>query len=127
MRNLNTSIEDGAYSLYAAVTLVGQDISTTIYGGDKPHIGAAAISVPRPSLSDKTVLSSSTSVYCVTGHKEDEIAKVAAGRLSAEFGCVANVCVGIHIDFASASDIKRLTDNFGTLLEMLIEQLHQIH
>lgn len=125
MKNLEVCVEDGEFSLYAIVIPVGEDISATVYGGTSPHIGASAISVPRPSLSDKTVTSSSTSVFCVTGHKEDELAKAAAARLAAEFNCVANVCAGIRIDSASKADIQRINANFEKLLARIVGRLKQ--
>lgn len=123
MRAPYIELKDSKYSLYAETSLIGEDICVCVYGGDTPHIGATAISVPRHSLSDESVFSSSTSVHCITGHKEDELAKLAAGRLAATFGITVVVCVGIHIDGASHTEIGRLVRNFNVLLERLIEKL----
>ena len=43
--------------------LVGDDLVVIVQGGEKPHVGAVAVSIPRPSLADAEETSSSTSVF----------------------------------------------------------------
>ncbi|MBN1227398.1 MAG: hypothetical protein JXA79_10430, partial [Deltaproteobacteria bacterium] len=75
--------EDDVYSLEAFVKNIGSDLLVSIFGGQRPHIGAVAVALPRPSLKDPKVRSATASVFCYPGHKEDVIAKEAAERLSA--------------------------------------------
>lgn len=59
----------------ANILLFGKDIQVCLTGGDQAHIGAVAIGIPRKSLSSDGMVSSSASVICVTGHKEDILAR----------------------------------------------------
>lgn len=106
----------GRHRVEAIVVLSGHDLSVTVGGGETYHIGAAALAVPRPSLAQPHRISSSASVICVTGHKEDEMARAAALRLAARFNRVVLVSVGLHIDDASPGDIELLSANFNRLL-----------
>lgn len=75
------------------------------------------MATPRPSLADKAKVSASASVLCVTGHKEDQLARDAALRLSSAFQCIVVVTVGLHVDDASAEEIRRLSDNYQAALD----------
>lgn len=41
------------YLLEAVAVRCGDDLTVVIGGGEKQHIGAVAVGVPRPSLKDK--------------------------------------------------------------------------
>jgi hypothetical protein len=105
----------------ALVVINGADVAVTIGGGSAYHIGAAAVAVPRPSLADPNRISASASVICVTGHKEDELARAAALRLAARFQRVVVVSAGLHLDDASPQDIDALTANFHALVEQVAD------
>lgn len=102
---------EGKYLVSCSIIPCGKDLSVTIIGGTHPHIGAVAIGLPRPSLTDPNQTSTSTSVFCVTGHKDDEVAKHAADKIAAVFNCTVVVSVGIHVDQATHEDVKRLWQN----------------
>ena len=85
---------------------LGNDFNISIFGGNKPHIGAAALAVPRRSLAEPEKISASVSNITVTGHKEDELARRAAAMLAARFNCVVCVACGIHIDAAEKAQIS---------------------
>ena len=95
--------EEDAYNLSASVRLIGDDVLVAIWGGEKPHIGAVAVAQPRPSLKDPAVTSSSASVICLVGHKEDELAKAAAEILAATLETQVVVTAGIHWDNLAGS------------------------
>ncbi len=116
-------VEDGKYSVSAQIIRCGKDVSLTVSGGERPHIGASALAIPRPSLSDPEKVSASTSVICVPGHKEDEVARAAAERIAANLNCAASVCVGVHIDNASMEELLRLKRNLDTLIGLALEKL----
>jgi hypothetical protein len=61
--------------------------------------------------------SASASVLCVTGHKEDLLARTAAIELAADFKCRVNVTVGLHIDGATAEDVRLLNENYCASLD----------
>ncbi|MGI6105947.1 MAG: hypothetical protein ACOYD7_07175 [Raoultibacter sp.] len=120
MEHERITIEDGDFSLWAHAHSSGDDWSISIGGGTKSHIGAVAIGLPRPSLADARTTSSSISSICVPGHKDDEVARNAALRLSSTLNCVVVVSCGIHVDNASNEDIKRIMTNYDELIESLI-------
>lgn len=119
------SVADGKYSVTAHITCCGRDVNVTIGGGEASHIGASALAVPRPSLSDPDRVSASTSVICVPGHKEDMVARAAAERIAASRNCVASVSVGVHIDCADREELFRLQRNLDALVELVIKALEE--
>jgi hypothetical protein len=82
VRKFELSIEEGNYPIHSLSLLVGEDLVTCIWGGTEPHIGAVAIALPRPSIADPNVVSSTSSVFTVLGHKEDELVKMVSGTTS---------------------------------------------
>lgn len=116
MRSMSVGHGEAPHRVEAAIVFCGPDISVCVGGGEAHHIGAVALSIPRPSLADSSAPSASASVLCVTGHKEDEIARAAALDLATAFGCRVNVTVGLHVDDATAEDIKLLDENYGAVL-----------
>lgn len=115
--------QEGDYDLTADVSLIGNDIMVSIWGGDIPHIGAVAASQPRQSLKDPRAVSSSTSVICFIGHKEDELTKYIAGRLAAAFNVRVVVCAGAHWNNISKEGIEKVRRNSIVLAEQLLERI----
>ena len=114
--------DTGAYDLTASVRMIGSDLLIAIWGGEKPHIGAVAVAQPRPSLKDPAVTSSSASVICLLGHKEDELAKAAAEILAAALKTQVVVTAGIHWDNLSPEAIQRVVRNSEFLVDMILEK-----
>lgn len=114
--------DTGAYDLTANVRLIGSDILIAIWGGEKPHIGAVAVAQPRPSLRDPDLSSSSASVFCFVGHKEDDLAKAAAEILSATLNTAVVVAAGIHWDNLDEKAIVRIIKNSEILVDMILQR-----
>lgn len=123
MQTVTLSVGQKPYTITACVILCGQDIAVVIGGGAAPHIGAAALGSPRPSLKNNAEISASASVLCRLGHKDDLPAREAALRLASKFNTNVTVTAGLHIDNASAEDITRLEQNFQQILEEIEEWL----
>jgi gallate decarboxylase subunit D len=104
----------------------GKDLVVAVQGGTRHHIGATALAVPRPSLADPSMVSSSASVLCVVGHKEDELARGVALRLSAALACTVTVVAGLHVDDATGDDIRLLLENCDRAIECLIVRLRHM-
>jgi len=92
-----------------------------LYGGDKPHIGAVALSIPRQSLRDKKVISCSTSLLTITGHKDDIIAREMSETVCRSIKKTIVVVAGVHINRASSEDIKNVMRNCRKASKKLIE------
>lgn len=99
----------------------------SILGGEKPHVGAVAISIPRPSLKYPEKISSSTSIFTLIGHKEDELVKPVAELLVKELKRTTIVIAGIHVKNASEGDIKKLVDNSMKSIEKLIKKIKKFY
>ena len=97
----------------------GEDLTIVISGGEKPHIGAMAISIPRPSLEDWNKVSASTSVFTLTGHKEDELSKQIAENITKITKRTTVVIIGLHIEKATSQDIENLIQNTQEVVRKL--------
>jgi hypothetical protein len=119
MRELKFESGTGRFKLYGIVILCGNDICICICGGDKHHIGAVALASPRKSLKSNNI-SSSTSVLCSLGHKEDDLVRTLSLDISRMFNCQSSVSAGIHIENASIEEINMLYENFLELCRDII-------
>lgn len=119
------NLRQGRIRIELAWTRAGRDLSVTLSGGDRPHIGAVALSQPRPSHVEGGGTSASTSVITLPGHKEDELARSAAARLASALD--ANVCVacGIHLDGIRPEEIAQVREMAGELVEQLVDKLRE--
>ncbi len=117
-----TDFRDRLVLTMSAISM-GQDLCVALYGGDRPHIGAVAISQPRPSLADPAVRSATTSVVAVLGHKEDMLARQVSARLAAALGVVVAVTCGIHVDAATAADIAEVRELAEKMTEDMIDEI----
>jgi hypothetical protein len=119
----NIDTHEGKYDLSASVRLIGPDLLVAIWGGEKPHIGAVAMSQPRPSLKDPEVTSATASVFAYVGHKEDELAKAAAEILAATLKTNVVVTAGIHWDNLPPEGIQQVIRNSETLVDMILAKI----
>jgi len=115
----------GKFRVQCDAVEIGPDLVVKLYGGDKPHVGAVAVGIPRPSLAGDEKISASVSVFTLTGHKEDELAKMMAGKLSAALNRVTVLTAGIHIDNITPEGIKTFEINAVRAGDELINHLLQ--
>jgi gallate decarboxylase subunit D len=121
MINLNKKFK--THTIICSAIQMGNDWNISIYGGDKPHIGAIALGIPRPSLQDENKISSSVSILTITGHKEDVIVQKAAKILASTLNSTVVVSCGIHIDDISFNDIQDLDLFISNLIDELISKI----
>ena len=117
--------DKGNFDLEASVRFVGKDLLVAIWGGERPHIGAVAIAQPRPSLKDPAQISSTGSVFCLMGHKEDDLAKAVAEILAAAINTTVVVTAGIHWHNISEEGIRKVTENSQILIELIMDQINK--
>ena len=120
---IRISHQKGPYRLEAEVLPIGEDIALSLWGGTKPHIGALALAVPRPSLKDPSLISSTASVLARLGHKEDDIVKRVSERISATLNKVVAVSAGMHWDHLPDDDIRLVQEACDELVDKLIGEL----
>jgi len=119
-RSLNIEEGDGPCRVSARIVPIGEDLVVMIWGGDKPHVGAVAIGIPRPSLDNPEITSSTTSVYALLGHKEDVLAKMMADKLASVLERNVVVTAGIHVENISSEGIKLIERNCASILKRLL-------
>jgi hypothetical protein len=114
----------GRHDLHARVTRVGEkDWLVCIWGGDRPHIGAVGMALPRPSLKEPGKTSSTVSVFTYPGHKEDELVRQAAQSLCAALGGNVVVCAGAHWDELGPEGIEEVIQNCRRLVRLILKRL----
>ncbi len=111
MKNYEINAGDGKHRVSFFVTVTESGIMACLVGGEYPHLGGVVLSVPRPSLADPGVISCTTSVLPLVGHKDDEAARPVAEMLAKETGMPVCVAAGMHVDRATADDISELLKN----------------
>ena len=111
------------YTVHGEMRLLGSDLLVVLSGGTKPHIGSIAVAVPRPSLANKEVVSSTSSVYNFVGHKDHVIAQRVAEVLSSRLNRHVVVVAGFHIDKISEEGIARVVGNCDGLAEEIYEEI----
>jgi hypothetical protein len=114
--------KSGSFDIDARIGWIGNDLLVSIYGGDKPHIGAVAAAHPRPSLENPAVVSATASVICYTAHKEDDLAKRAAEILAAILNTRVVVTAGIHWDHLTQAGIDQIMENSRHLVTLISEK-----
>lgn len=114
-------VSDGRHSLRAVAVLTGQGVNIFLGGGELPHIGTVVISQPRHSLKGNGVISCTTSVFNIVGHKDDILAVPLAEIFCKKLNQVIVVTAGVHIENAAEQDIARINGNIATLADRLME------
>ena len=121
MKKWELSSPGSEYRVHSLIVEVGDDLLACFWGGTAPHIGAAAVAQPRPSLADPDTTSSTSSVFSLLGHKEDVLVKMVSERLSARLEKNVVVTAGIHWDDLDESAIAKIMDNCSWLTEQIAE------
>lgn len=105
-------IGEGRSYVKLSMEAVGQDLSIQITGGERPHVGAVAVAWQK----NEDVVSS---LLVVPGHRDGQIAADCARAICSVTGNTVTVQCGIHIDQATAAEIKVLSDHANQLIEQL--------
>jgi len=113
----------GRCRLWGTAVATGDGVTVTLLGGVRPHLGAVAVGIPRPSLARRERRSATTSVLAVTGHKDDEIARPLADALARRLGQVAVVAAGVHVERPRAADFARIFRNAERVQEILLAEV----
>lgn len=119
---IELAAERGRIQLHLCCFRMGADLCVTLSGGDRPHIGAVALSEASPGEPKRPT----TSVITLRNHREDELAQRLASRISAQTGSVACVACGIHVEAILPSELADVLEMSEELMNRLLEGLsHQ--
>ncbi len=111
------------YTVHAEVRLLGADVLVILTGGTKPHIGSIAVGLPRPSLTNEEIVSSTSSVYNFLGHKDHVIAQRVTEMLSSRLNRNVVAVAGFHIDKISPEGISRVVENCDELAKVIYKEI----
>ena len=117
--------QEGRYDLEASARWIGVDLVVSIWGGERPHVGAVALAEPRPSLKDAETTSATASVLCVVGHKEDAVVKTASEFLSAALSARVVVTAGMHWENLDAEGIRTVVRRVDSLVKLMARHLEE--
>jgi gallate decarboxylase subunit D len=118
-------VEDRAAGawLEAACVAAGEDLVVVVGGGQRPHVGAAALAISVPSAVDPAARTCSSYLASVPGHREEDLARDGALRLSRALRRQVVVTVGIHDDAIPRERIAAYLE----LFERLLDQVEAAH
>jgi hypothetical protein len=119
---IKVSYGEERYKINIASVVTQNGISVTITGGEKPHVGGVALSLPRQSHAGVEI-SCDTWVTPVPGHKDTEVAVPVAEYICRETGQSTVVVAGIHIEQAEDREIKLLVKNCLEAAKLLVGQI----
>ena len=94
-------------------------------GGEEPHIGTVAVSIPRPSLTGDGSTSCTTSVFNLISHKDDVLAIPLAEELSRQLNQVVVVTAGMHIEKATTEEITRIKTNLNIMKNLIMKHFRR--
>ena len=116
----------GRFRLTALVAAAGNDLVVSIIGGDRPHVGAVAAAYCTPAAWNEKRPAVSASVITLPGHREDEIARIAALKLAKRFGVNVAVSAGMHWNVISGQGIAAVLKNADLLSGRIISVLESM-
>ena len=101
---------------------IGEDLSVSVSGGDRPHIGCVALGIPDRREEDPDGRHASVSVLNVPDHRDDFLAVPIARELSAQLGCRVTVSCGIHEDSIGQEQIGQILDAAGRIAGRILQE-----
>ena len=114
------------YKLSAEIKFIGTDLLVVVSGGDAPHIGSVAVALPRVSLRDRGVMSATSSVYNIPGHKDQVLAQRVSEVLASRLNRTVVAVAGFHKDGISERGIKKVMENAERLAEKICASLKKM-
>ena len=98
------------------------DYHILVSGGERPHVGCTVLAVPRPSLDGSGRMSSTVSVLNVTGHKDEEVCRYLAEKVSAGKKATVVCTGGIHMDGITKEQIAEIVKAMQIIAVEIVEK-----
>jgi hypothetical protein len=92
------SARSGLFRLDAAACWAGDDLTVTVTGGERPHIGCVVVARPHPATDDPARTSVTSSVLCFPPHREEPLVRPIAEALARGLGATVVVAAGVHTE-----------------------------
>ena len=106
------------YHIHALAHFCGEDLSVSICGGERAHIGAVSLAVYEPERDSATV-----STLTVFTHRDDRVSRRAAKFFSRALRCTVCVSAGLHIDMPADGELETLLENCDECCAALVRAL----
>ncbi len=123
MKRFEVEVSRGSLRIFSLVQKIGSDLLISIWGGTRPHIGAVAMAVPRPSLKDPKRVSATSSNLTFVGHKEDLLVKRISETMASQLKTNVVVTAGIHWDKLPAQKIRTIEELTEKLTDQIMKKL----
>ena len=123
MKPFKIEVSKGRFKIHAFLQRLGADILVSIWGGNRPHIGAVGMATPRPSLRDPKQWSATSSNFTFVGHKEDAVVKRVSEMLASQLRTHVVVTAGIHWNAISVREIETIEKLTDELADLILERL----
>jgi hypothetical protein len=114
---------EGRCAIALLVLLTADGLVVYLCGGQHLHLGAAVLSLPRPSLAGESRNGCDSFVIPRPGHKDDVVAKALAEQLSKALNVPVCVTAGIHIESAHPDELAAIAANCALAGEEVISAL----
>lgn len=95
---------------------IGDDLLLVVSGGEA-HIGCMVVAIPRPSLREDGGNSCTSSVFNLTGHKDEEVCRRIAEAYCKMTGKLVVCTGGIHVGQMQPSQIKELISEVNNFIQ----------
>ena len=112
----------GKHRIEAKVFSTEEGLILHMLGGEKPHVGAVVISIPRESLRGDGSLSCTTSCLPFLGHKDDVAVKPLAEKLAILTRQKVVAISGIHVKNATEDDLKIIQSNISLISHGILNE-----
>lgn len=112
-RHIVVSLSFGQIEL--KVTETKRDCHILLYGGESPHIGTVVISQPRPSLRENGKISCTSSVWNMSGHKDEALCRILAEKMTVLRNKPVVCTGGFHVDDITEEQIQELTEQIQNI------------
>lgn len=100
----------------------GNGLMIIIMGGELPHLGGVALASPGVVLHNKVLSHCDMWTMTVPGHKDVELAQTIAKKICIATGEPVMVSLGVHVDDASAEEIRTLCDNCMRVTDLFLDK-----
>lgn len=122
---MKTEIRFKNVLLTAEIIPMGRDLCVAVTGGDRPHLGCAALASPHPGITDPSVSSATVSTLNLPGHRDDRLADSIAKTLSSALSRPVAVLCGVHFDLFSPQLVIEAENAAKMLCDEILRLLDQ--
>lgn len=100
----------------------GNGLAVFISGGEKSHLGGVALASPSVQIDGQQLSSCDLWTLTIPGHKDAQLAQRIAKKLCIATEEPVSVSLGVHVEHATAEDIKLLCENVESAADLFLKE-----